>query len=258
MFISEAFWVLNMLPFFALCKYNILNFLNHYKHGLLLPNTFKSDFIFVDHMTRTKDLRSRNTFFLPRVNLEKIRKHRPTNSLIHVLYVKVFKQLKATQPARNSKKMKSIAELIKCKWWQKSARINNMLENARYFWPFDPSLVTLILKKKNSTIANNVYDPIYQIILKLTPLLYFLILHPRLRIRIWSDLLFLHGSRSGSGFQIFLDLDSDPVFKFLWIRMWFQPRFWNKNKLQKGDLSEENLKFMNKDRQKMKKAIISY
>ena len=76
MFISEAFWVLNMLPFFALCKYNILNFLNHYKHGLL-PNTFKSDFIFVDHMKRTKDLRSRNTFFLPRVNLEKIRKLSP-------------------------------------------------------------------------------------------------------------------------------------------------------------------------------------
>ena len=64
------------LPFSALCKFNILKFLNHYKHGLL-PNTFKSDFIFVDHMKRTKDLRSRNTFFLPRVNLEKIRKLPP-------------------------------------------------------------------------------------------------------------------------------------------------------------------------------------
>ena len=36
------------------------------------------------------------------------------------------------------KKMKRIAVLIKRKGRQKSARINNMLKNARYFWPFDP------------------------------------------------------------------------------------------------------------------------
>ena len=64
------------LPFSALCKFNILKFLNHYKHGLL-PNNFKSDFIFVYHMKRAEDLLSRNTFFLPRVNLEKIRKLPP-------------------------------------------------------------------------------------------------------------------------------------------------------------------------------------
>ena len=63
---SEAYGVLNILPFSAICKFNILKFLNHYKHGLL-PNTFKSDFIFVDHMKRTKDLRSRNTFFLKKI-----------------------------------------------------------------------------------------------------------------------------------------------------------------------------------------------
>ena len=74
---SEAYGVLNILPFSAICKFNILKFLNNYKHDGLLPNTSKSDFIFVDHMKRTKDLRSRNTFFLPRVNLEKIRKLPP-------------------------------------------------------------------------------------------------------------------------------------------------------------------------------------
>ena len=71
----------------------------------------------------------------------------------------------------------------------------------------------------------------------------------------------LHGYGSGSGFQISLDLDPDPVFKFLLIRIRFQPRFWNKKncrKVSKSDLSEENLKFMTKDRQKMKKATISY
>ena len=46
------------------------------------------------------------------------------------------------------------------------------------------------------------------------------------------DPVFLHGS--GSGFQLSLDLDPDPVFKFLWIRVRFQPIFWNKKKLQKG------------------------
>ena len=46
------------------------------------------------------------------------------------------------------------------------------------------------------------------------------------------DTVFLHGS--GSGFKI--SLDPDPAFKFLWIRIRirFQPRFWNKKKLQKG------------------------
>ena len=56
----------------ALCKFNFLKCLNG-----LLPSTFKSYFIFVDHMKRTKDLRSRNTFFLTRVNLKKIRKLPP-------------------------------------------------------------------------------------------------------------------------------------------------------------------------------------
>ena len=44
----------------------------------------------------------------------------------------------------------------------------------------------------------------------------------------------------GSGFLwiriwIRISLDPDPVFKFLWIRIpvQFQPRFWNKKKLQK-------------------------
>ena len=35
-------------------------------------------------------------------------------------------------------------------------------------------------------------------------------------------------------------LDPDPVFKFLWIRIRFQPRFWNKKecrKVSKSDLS---------------------
>ena len=82
-------------------------------------------------------------------------------------------------------------------------------------------------------------------------------------LRIRSDPVFLHGSGSGSDFQISLDPDPDPVFKFFWIRIRirFQPRFWNKKncrKVSKSDLSEENLKFMTKDRQKMKKATISY
>ena len=81
----------------------------------------------------------------------------------------------------------------------------------------------------------------------------YICLQPVFRIR--SDPVFLHGS--GSGFQI--SLDPIPVFKFLWIRIRFQPRFWNKKncrKVSKSDLSEENLKFMT--RQKMKKATISY
>ena len=45
--------------------------------------------------------------------------------------------------------------------------------------------------------------------------------------------VFLPKSGSGSGFQI--SLDPDPVIKFLWIRIRFQPRFWNKKKRsQKG------------------------
>ena len=47
--------------------------------------------------------------------------------------------------------------------------------------------------------------------------------------------------------------DPDPVFKFLRIR--FQPRFWNKKKdcrkVSKSDLSEENLKIMTKDHKKI-------
>ena len=68
--------------------------------------------------------------------------------------------------------------------------------------------------------------------------------------------------------------DPDPVFKFLWIRIRIRIRFSNFldpdldpvsakilencRKVSKSDLSEENLKFMTKDRQKMKKATISY
>ena len=57
-------------------------------------------------------------------------------------------------------------------------------------------------------------------------------------------------------------LNPDPIFKFLWIRIRLQPRVWNKKKecrkVSKSDLSEENFKIMTKDRQKMKKATISY
>ena len=82
------------------------------------------------------------------------------------------------------------------------------------------------------------------------------------------------GFGSGSGrircFCMDPDPDPDPVFKFLWIRIRFSnfldpdldpisakiPE--NCRKVSKSDLSEENLKFMTKDRQKMKKATISY
>ena len=50
---------------------------------------------------------------------------------------------------------------------------------------------------------------------------------------------------SGSGFQISLDPVSAQILE-------------NCRKVSKSDLSEENLKFMTKDRQKMKKATISY
>ena len=73
--------------------------------------------------------------------------------------------------------------------------------------------------------------------------------------------------------------DPDPVFKFLWIRIWIlnfsgsgsgfqisldpdpvsaQMEQKKCRKVSKSDLSEENLKFMTKDRQKMKKATIFY
>ena len=74
------------------------------------------------------------------------------------------------------------------------------------------------------------------------------------------DQVFLHGSESGSSFQISLDPYPDPVFKFLWTDL--DPVsaqiLENCRKVSKSDLSEENLKFMTKDRQKMKKATISY
>ena len=70
---------------------------------------------------------------------------------------------------------------------------------------------------------------------------------PGLRIRIRSDMVFLTGS--GSGFQI--SLDPDPVSA----QILEQKKC---RKVSKSDLSEENLKFMTKDRQKMKKATISY
>ena len=76
----------------------------------------------------------------------------------------------------------------------------------------------------------------------------------------------------GSGRIRCFCMDPDQVFKFLWIRN--RIRFSNfldpdldpvsvkilenYRKVSKSDLSEENLKFMTKDRQKMKKATISY
>ena len=52
----------------------------------------------------------------------------------------------------------------------------------------------------------------------------------------------------GSGFKI--SLDPDPVSA--------QMEQKNCRKVSKSDISEENLKFMTKDRQKMKKTTISY
>ena len=73
--------------------------------------------------------------------------------------------------------------------------------------------------------------------------------------------MFLHGSGSGfqisldpgsgSGFQISLDPEPDPVSAQILEQK-------NCRKVSKSVLSEENLKFMTKDRQKMKKATISY
>ena len=54
----------------------------------------------------------------------------------------------------------------------------------------------------------------------------------------------------GSGFQI--SLDPDPVSA----QILEQQKGYRK--VSKSDLSEENLKIMTKDRQKMKKATISY
>ena len=70
--------------------------------------------------------------------------------------------------------------------------------------------------------------------------------------------MFLQGS--GSGFQISLDPDPDPVFKFSGSGSGSVSGkiLENCRKISKSDLSEENLKFMTKDRQKMKKATISY
>ena len=67
----------------------------------------------------------------------------------------------------------------------------------------------------------------------------------RIRIR------FLNFSGSGCGFQISLDSDPDPVSALILEQK-------KCRKVSKSDLSEENLKFMTKDRQKMKKATISY
>ena len=72
--------------------------------------------------------------------------------------------------------------------------------------------------------------------------------------------MFLPGS--GSGFQISLDPDPypDPFSNFLDPDLDPVPAkiLENCKKVSKSDLSEENLKFMTKDRQKMKKATISY
>ena len=66
----------------------------------------------------------------------------------------------------------------------------------------------------------------------------------------------------GSGFQI--SLDPVPVFKFLWIliRIRFVPPDSGANKERgkgsKSYLLESNFEIMPKDRQKMKKATVSY
>ena len=70
----------------------------------------------------------------------------------------------------------------------------------------------------------------------------------RFRIRI----RFSNFSGSGSGFQISLTPDPDPVSA----QILEQKK--KCRKVSKSDLSEENLKFMTKDRQKMKKATIFY
>ena len=65
------------------------------------------------------------------------------------------------------------------------------------------------------------------------------------------------GSGVFAWIRIRISLDPDPVFKFSGSGSGsgFSQ---DSGKLQKSDLSEENLKFMTKDRQKMKKATISY
>ena len=62
------------------------------------------------------------------------------------------------------------------------------------------------------------------------------------------DPVFLFGYGSESGFQI--SLDPDPVSAKILLK--------NCRKVSKSDLSEENLKYMTKDRQKIIKATISY
>ena len=64
-------------------------------------------------------------------------------------------------------------------------------------------------------------------------------------LRIRSGPVFLYGF--GSGFQISLDPVSAQILE--------QKKL---QKVSKSDLSEENLTFMTKARQKMKKATISY
>ena len=49
---------------------------------------------------------------------------------------KNLETIKSNTTSQKLKKMKRIAELIKRKGRQKSARINNILKNARYFWTF--------------------------------------------------------------------------------------------------------------------------
>ena len=57
-----------------------------------------------------------------------------------------------------------VSNSVQWKRRQKSAQINNMLKMQDIFDLLIPFSVTLILNKKNFTIANNVCDPIYQII----------------------------------------------------------------------------------------------
>ena len=64
-----------------------------------------------------------------------------------------------------------VSNSVQWKRRQQSAQIDNMLKNARYFWPFDPIFCNPDFVDEKFTIANNVYDPIYQIIVKLSPLL---------------------------------------------------------------------------------------
>ena len=73
-----------------------------------------------------------------------------------------------------------------------------------------------------------------------------------LRTKLYSRPGFPNFSGSGSGFQISLDPETDPVS----VQILEQKK--EGRKVSKSDLSEENLKIMTKNLQKMKKATTPY